>query len=474
MPTPVIRAASSLLFHTPGLVRYGSKPAREAPGDDSLAELTHALRPYDQVVAYGPNQVFIGNLSPWDLHKHQRPWYGSPLEDAKPEGRSGVIVGEEEFYTWLLLADEFNLISARPGPLEELRGIAAASPLLDTRQRERLGRSLGREASGSRGDLLLLFADGREFGSIRSDHQEDASLSADVLLENLAAKASGAFALRWMLARAGIFPGEVDYVIGCSEEAIGDRYQRGGGNLGKAIAELAECRAASGADVKDFCAGPLTAMVMGASLVHAGVFQTVAVVGGGSLPKLGMKYRHHLAKGLPVLEDVLGATAVLIGVDDGQSPRLRLDSVGTHRVGDDPSIVGVAKALTDRPLKRLGLRFLDVDRYVGELHNPEITVPAGGGDVPEKNCRTIAMCAVNAGEVAREELGTFVATRGVPGFAPTQGHVASGVCFTPHVLEMMRSGALRRVMFLGKASCFLGRMTQLPDALSFLVEFGSH
>ena len=57
-------------------------------------------------------------------------------------------------------------------------------------------------------------------------------------------------------------PDELEYAIGCGEEAVGDRYQRGGGNLGKAIAEQAGCSNASGSDVKAFCAGPIHALVV--------------------------------------------------------------------------------------------------------------------------------------------------------------------------------------------------------------------
>ncbi|GAI96224.1 unnamed protein product, partial [marine sediment metagenome] len=31
---------------------------------------------------------------------------------------------------------------------------------------------------------------------------------------------------------------DIDYLIGCGEEAVGDRYNRGGGNMAKAIGEL--------------------------------------------------------------------------------------------------------------------------------------------------------------------------------------------------------------------------------------------
>ena len=37
---------------------------------------------------------------------------------------------------------------------------------------------------------------------------------------------------------------------------------------------------------------------------------------------------------------------------------------------------------------------LDVDRYATELHDPEITEPAGGGNVPSRNYRMIAALAV--------------------------------------------------------------------------------
>ena len=90
-------------------------------------------------------------------------------------------------------------------------------------------------------------------------HELDESLSAGVLLENLACKATGALALEHLLAHSGFPAEDLAYAIGCGEEAVGDRYQRGGGNLGKAIAEQAGCVNASGSDVKAFCAGPVHA-----------------------------------------------------------------------------------------------------------------------------------------------------------------------------------------------------------------------
>jgi hypothetical protein len=89
-------------------------------------------------------------------------------------------------------------------------------------------------------DGALPLHDGdREIGWIRADHEDDPSLAADVLLENLAIKASGVRALRDLLRRTAIDPATITHAIGCGEEAVGDRYQRGGGNVAKAIAEPA-------------------------------------------------------------------------------------------------------------------------------------------------------------------------------------------------------------------------------------------
>ena len=150
---------------------------------------------------------------------------------------------------------------------------------------------------------------GELVGCFQSDHEKDESLDARILLENLSAKASGAFALNRMLVQDSIDPLSVEYIISCSEEAIGDRYNRGGGNLAKAIGEMVGCKNASGMDVKAFCAAPVYALIHAASLIQSKVVKNVAVVGGGSLAKLGMKAHFHMEKKsryfLSVTEDVL-------------------------------------------------------------------------------------------------------------------------------------------------------------------------
>jgi betaine reductase len=306
---------------------------------------------------------------------------------------------------------------------------------------------------------------------MRRAHEEDESLAAHVLLENLAAKATATLALLHLVHGRDIDPGSIDYVIACGEEAIGDRYQRGGGNLGKCVAAAAGLPNASGADIKNFCAAPIPALVTAASLVAAGVFERVAVVAGGSLAKLGMKFEGHLKHDMPVLEDVLGGAAALVERDDGASPRVRLDAVGRHTVAAGGSNPQIMQALAVEPLERIGIDMLAVDDYATELHNPEITEPQGSGNVPERNYKTIAALAVRRGEIERSDIESFVAQRGMPGYAPTQGHIASALCYLPHACQRLTDdGGAERVMMLAKGSLFLGRMSELSDGMSMLLE----
>jgi glycine/sarcosine/betaine reductase complex component C subunit beta len=318
----------------------------------------------------------------------------------------------------------------------------------------------------------LYLRDGRLIGLMKTDYDEDPALAPGVLLENLASKAAATMSLRAVLHSNGTDAAHVDYVIGSGEEAVGDRYNRGGGNLWKAVAEASDCQNATGCDVKAFCCGPVHAMVVGASLVSSGVFNTVAVVGGCSLAKLGMKFQGHLAKEIPIMEDVLAGFSMILGPDDGQSPVLRLDSVGRHTVSAGSNQQQIVSALVAEPLRKLGLRFQDIGKYATELHNPEITDTAGSGDVPRTNYRLIAALAAQRGEIekgndARDE---FVASHGMLGFSPTQGHVASAMPFLGHALDDLRAGSYRYAMFLAKGSLFLGRMTHLADGESFILE----
>ena len=441
MSGAAIHGCSLVLAHAPDLVRHGSKPTRElAAASDGLADrLSGALRSYEEALAYPPHQVFLGNLHPDALWDTERPWWRRPAQ-ASRDGRFGVFIDEAELYRRMAEADQFQLL-----------------------------RLDGNEASDG---ALPLFERGRVAGSMRRAHDLDESLSAAVLLENLACKATGALALEQLLAKSAFPAEDVAYAIGCGEEAVGDRYQRGGGNLGKAIAEQAGCANASGSDVKAFCAGPIHALVVAASLVSARVYEYVAVVAGGSLAKLGMKFSGALRHDVPILEDVLAGVAILVGPPGNGAPVVRLDAVGRHKVGSGSAQQAILEDLVVEPLEKIGRGILDVERYATELHDPEITEPAGAGNVPSRNYRLIAALAVRRGELAREELDGFERSHGLPGFSPTQGHVASAVPWLPHALEELRAGELSSTMLVAKGSLFLGRMTEMADGMSVLLEPG--
>jgi hypothetical protein len=465
MTPPVISAASAVLAHVPGLIPHGSKPAREIERDPTLeSRLRASMRTFEQAVAYAPHQAFIGAVHPRDMP--ERPWVAGPANGAVRFAGVGELMPEEEFLGLMASVDEFELIKlAAVGPLGE-------HPLAGRMNLERLAAARGDVGAiaAEAGAIGLNARDGSLVAAVRHAHESDQALRAEVLFENLAGKASATLALLRLLADNDIDPSSIDYVIGAGEEAIGDRYQRGGGNLGKAVAAAAGCDQASGCDVKNFCAAPVPAIVIGASLVAAGVFRRVVVVAGGSLPKLGMKFQGHLKHDLPVLEDVLGASALLIEADDGRSPQVRLDSVGRHPVAAGSSNPKVMEALAIAPLERLGLSMLDVDDYATELHNPEITEPQGSGNVPERNYKTIAALAVRRGDLARADMGDFVERHGMPGFAPTQGHIASALCYVPHARARLLSGGARRVQLIAKGSLFLGRMSEQSDGMSVIIQ----
>jgi glycine/sarcosine/betaine reductase complex component C subunit beta len=289
------------------------------------------------------------------------------------------------------------------------------------------------------------------------------------LLENLAGRASGVMALRNLTARAGA-AGDIDYLLGCGEEAVGDRYNRGGGNMAKALGELCGCQHATGSDIKAFCCAPVHAIVVGASLVSSGVFKNVVVCAGGSFAKLGMKFQGHVRHNMPILEDTLGGIAIWISRNDGKSPVIRLDSVGKHEISSGSAQQAILEKLVVEPLNRLGKKIMDVDKYATEMHNAEVTEPQGSGNVPLTNYRVIGSFAVLHHEIAKSGLDDFVKTHGMKGFSPTQGHIASAVPVLGHALRDIQNGKINNALFLAKGSLFLGRMTQLSDGISFLLE----
>jgi betaine reductase len=128
------------------------------------------------------------------------------------------------------------------------------------------------------------------------------------------------------------------------------------------------------------------------------------------------------------------------------------------------------EALVGSPLDAMGLKIGDVGRYATEVHNPEITEPQGGGDVADRNYKMLAGLGVVRGELERSDIPAFARAHGMPGFSPTQGHIASAVPWIPHALVAMRAGDLQRTMLIAKGSLFLGRLTRLWDGVSVTLE----
>jgi glycine/sarcosine/betaine reductase complex component C subunit beta len=474
---PVIRAVSLVLAHVPSLVRLGSKPLRVLREIDKPIEyLRPHLRDWDAARTYAPNQVFIGNVGVDELAARPTPWHRHPIAGASRFGPDGEIMPEDEFFGLLAACDGFDLLALDRDLSDRARAALDAHPIVGAdsgRPAVRAGMTAQAlaERVDKHGALPIVGVDGRLLGAMLPGHDEDDTLTGQVLLENLACKATAALALRHLLARPGaLAAADVRYVMNCGEEAVGDRYQRGGGNVAKAVAEWAGCARATGSDVKAFCCGPMHALMLAGALVRGGLQDNVVVVAGGSLAKLGMKFQGHVKHAMPIVEDVLAGFAVHVSRDDEVSPILRLDAIGKHEVASGSAPLAVVKALYSEPLGRVGLSLLDVDRFSLELHNPEATEPAGSGNVPLNNYRTLASLAVVEKLIPREAIDEFVRTRGMPGFSPTQGHIASAIPYLGHARRGLTEGRLTRTMFAGKGSLFLGRMTQLPDGLSLVLE----
>lgn len=476
MDYPVIKKASYILANTPDLlVHNGTTQSLERetnPDSEYLKSLKAHLRPFEEVVEYAPNQTYIGNMTPDELRSRKRPWHSEKAEGASRYGKYGEIMPEDEFYALMKISDVFDIVlleksftSSVKEKISSHELLKEKAPLLgegyDIAEIEKLV-----EAQGAEG----LYQDDRLVGCVKKAHEFDKNLSAHIMLENLAVKASGVLSLM-NLAKNLDFPVEdIDYLIECSEEAIGDMNQRGGGNLAKAAGEIAGYEGATGIDMRGFCAGPAHALINAAALVKSGIYKNVVVFGGGCTAKLGMNGRDHVKKGLPLLEDCLGGFAILVSENDGKNPVLRTDVVGKHKIRNGASPQAVLEALVLDPLEKNGFRITDVDKYAPEMQNPDITEPAGAGDVPTQNYKMIGALAVKKGQLDRKELPAFVTEHGYPGFAPTQGHIPSGVPVIGYGRDNILSGKMNNFMIIGKGSLFLGRMTNLFDGVSILIE----
>lgn len=473
----VLKATSYVLVHAPDMVLHnGTTQTTEKvvnPGSEYLKSLPQHLRSYEQVVAYAPNQTYIGNMTPEELGQIDQPWTDKPVEGAARNGKYGEIMPQDEFLLLFQVCDMFDLVHLDRDFVSMTKPALEKHPLMSEYILGRIKEGTSQEQiqhfvneEGAEG----LYHQGQLVGYMKRAHDVDTNLSAHVMMENMASKASAVLALLHLAKVSGVDTGQIDYVIECSEEACGDMNQRGGGNFAKSIAEIAGFSNATGCDVRGFCAAPAHALVNASSLVKAGTFKNVVVVAGGSTAKLGMNGKDHVKKGMQVLEDVIGGFAVLISANDGINPEIDLDIVGRHTVGTGASPQAVITSLVLSPLERAGMKILDIDKYAAELQNPDITKPAGAGDVPQANFKMIGALAVKSGELARDGLNNFIVKHGMVGWAPTQGHIPSGAPYLGFARQDILDNRIKRAMIVGKGSLFLGRLTNQFDGISFVLK----
>ncbi|HHW95456.1 MAG TPA: glycine reductase [Mogibacterium sp.] len=474
----VIKGASYTLAYTPDMIiQDGATQVTERivnPESEYLKKLPEHIRSYEDVLSYAPNQVYIGNMKPQDLDEIEFPWYDKKAPVNGRWGKCGEIMPQDEFYGLMQISDAFDLVELEAGFAASVKEKLAKHELFT----EKHIAVLDKNAKFTEEALQAvvddggcgLYSDGKLVGAVKKAHDVDVNLSAHVMLENIANKATSVLSLLHLIKATGINPDEVDYVIDCGEEACGDMNQRGGGNFAKAAAEVAGFMNATGSDVRSFCAAPAHALLSAASLVKAGTFKNVVVTAGGCTAKLGMNGKSHVDKGLPILEDVLAGFSVLISENNGTDPIIRTDIVGKHNVGTGSSPQAVISSLVTDALDRAGLKITDVDKFAAEMQNPDITKPAGAGDVPEANYKMIGALGVKKGDLERKELPEFIVKHGMKGWAPTQGHIPSGAPYLGPCREMIVNGDISRAMIIGKGSLFLGRLTNLFDGVSFVIE----
>lgn len=481
MSRAAIKGAAYCLDFMPEIgVLYGNTPyeERKEHGEtEFIKNLPSHTQSYEDASSYPPNMAYIGAISVDDLEKTPQPWYENKTKQMR-FGKYGEIMPEDEFFGLMDICDVFDIIWLEKSFAADVRAKLEKHPLLGKAQLDRLEaghdeadiKAECEKDTKNGGSALPIYLGGKLVGCCRRGHDIDENLIAYVLLENIACKAGGVLSLLHLLKNTDTPADEIDFVIECSEEACGDMNQRGGGNMAKSIAEIAGCSNASGIDVRGFCAGPVNAITMGASLVASGTRTNVAIVAGGAIPKLFMNARDHVKKDLTALEDCLGNFATLVVPCDGVLPEIRLDAVGKHSVAAGASPQAVTTALVYEPLNRIGLGFNDVDKIAAELHIPEITMPAGAGNVPEANYKMVAALAVMKKQLEKSAINDYIKQHGMPGFAHTQGHIPSGVPFVGHAVDAIKEGKMNRVMIIGKGSLFLGRLTNLADGLSFIIE----
>ncbi len=92
----VVKKAAYVLVNTPDMILHnGTTQTLEAitnPESDYLKAVPKHIRSFEEVVAYPPNQVYIGNVTPEEFGKLEKPWVGQKLPNADRQVRLSEIM----------------------------------------------------------------------------------------------------------------------------------------------------------------------------------------------------------------------------------------------------------------------------------------------------------------------------------------------------------------------------------------------
>ncbi|SKC92946.1 hypothetical protein SAMN02194393_05553, partial [Maledivibacter halophilus] len=263
MKYPVVKAAGYILVNTPDMILHnGTTQTTERitnPDSEYLKKVPEYIRPYEKVVNYAPNQVYIGNMTPEDLKGYKMPWHDKEVEGADRFGKFGEIMPQDEFIGLMKISDVFDLVKLEKGFTASVKEKMLNHPLFDENDAAKLkeGEELSEiEEQINKYHAEPLYNDGKIIGCVKKAHEIDINLTAHTMFENIVVKASGVLAFRHLIHNNKLDPASIDYVIECSEEACGDMNQRGGGNFAKSIAEMGGAVNATGSDTRGFCAAP--------------------------------------------------------------------------------------------------------------------------------------------------------------------------------------------------------------------------
>lgn len=113
-------------------------------------------------------------------------------------------------------------------------------------------------------------------------------------------------------------------------------------------------------------------------------------------------------------------------------------------------------ALISQPLKAVGMTTADVDKYSAELQNPEITQPAGAGNVPESNYKMIAALSVMEGWLERSQINEFVARHGMLALRQHKGIFLLAFRLLVMAFAKLRITPSTTLWWLVREACSLG------------------